>query len=262
MKKFKKLAAVMVAVVMLMATTINACAVEDWIYLAFNRGPITAEYYRANNLFQYYDSYKPNYLHVFTFSDVDKTIMEGNVVLTVDFGNARKLKALKETSTAYQFMGSLYLKDSNGKFITEGKYPLTVNTNGPSGTLNVMVDTNYRVFPEFNMTQVYYVAYGNTDTLTIHYEFNGLYVLPSYHIELVEISSASTPARFSGDFVNNICGNATINRKSVAMTVGSYDIKIPSKYRGKSFYVYANGWKLGKVTLPYESTSKVSYNNY
>ena len=262
MKKFKKLAAVMVAVVTLMATTINACAVEDWLYLAFNRGPITAEYYSANNWFSYYDSYKPNYLHVFTFSDVDRRIMEGNVVLTVDFGDLEKLWELCDSNKAYQFMGSLYLKDKNGKFITEGKYPLTANDYGPDGTLNVMVDTNYRVFPEFNMTQVYYVAYGNTDTLTIHYKFNGMYVLPSYHIELVEISSASTPARFSGDFVNNTCGDATINRKSVAMTVGSYDIKIPSKYRGKSFYVYANGWKLGKVTLPYESTSKVSYTNY
>ena len=262
MKKFKKLAAVMVAVVTLMATTINACAVEDWLYLAFNRGPITAEYYRANNLFYYYDSYKPNYLHVFTFSDVDRRIMEGNVVLTVDFGDPEELHEMKYMGTAYQFMGSLYLKDSKGKFITEGKYPLTVSKNAPKGCLNVLVDTNYRVFPAFNMTHVYYVAYGKNDTLTIHYQFNGMHVLPSYHIELVEISSASTPARFSGDFVNNTCGNPTINGKIVDMTVGSYDIKIPSKYRGKSFYVYANGWKLGKVTLPYESTSKVSYTNY
>lgn len=262
MKKIKKIIALMVAVATLAATAITSCAAQDWLELCFNRGHIEATYYRANNMFHYYDSYRVYDKHIFTFSSVDKTLMEGNVVLTVDFDNAKKLKKLRDEGIATQFMGSLYLKDANGKFITEGKYPLIVEPyNGPRGCMNVMVGHPTIIY-DFNLTGAYYTAYGKTDTLTLNYQFKDIFVLPSYNIVLEEISSSSSRGKFSGEFIQNTCGYATINRQSVAMTVGSYEIKIPSKYRGKSFNAYINGMKVGKVTIPYESTASVSYTNY
>lgn len=261
MKKFKRIAALIVTTVTLAATAMTASATQNWLELCFNRGHIEATYYRANNTLHYYDSYRVYDKHIINFSSVDKTLMEGNVVLTVDFDNAKKLKKLRDEGIATQFMGSLYLKDANGKFITEGKYPLIVNSNGPSGCMNVMVGHPTIIY-DFNLTGAYYTAYGKTDTLTLNYQFKDILVLPSYHIVLEEISNSSTRAKFSGEFVQNTCGYATINRQSVAMTVGSYDIKIPSQYRGKSFNAYINGMKVGKVTIPYKSTNSVSYTNY
>ena len=263
MKKFKKLAIVMVAVVTLIATTINACAAENWLYFAFDRGSITAEYYSANNWFDYYDSYKQNYLHVFTFSDVDKTIMEGNVVLTVDFDDPDTLYELRQDGTAYQFMNSLYLKDSNGKFITEGKYPLTVSTNAPKGCLNVFVDTNWRVFNNFDMTKGCYAACGvKYNYFNLYFQINDMIVLPSYSIVLKEITSSSNPAEFTGKFLQNYSETYRKNRQEYNKTCGNVEFLIPPEYAGKSFYAYINGMKVGKVTLPKKFGEKASLVNY
>ena len=268
MKKFKRIAALIVATVTLAATAMTASA-ANWLEYNFRRGEIKSTYYIANNIVHYTSLLKGYNKNMFTFSSVDKTLMEGNIVLSVDFANLNATSSKEKYDISDElfdkipdYMDGLYLKDATGKFITEGKYPLTVNYNAPKAYINVMVDTNWRVFNNFDLTGAYYTAYGKTDTLTLHYQIKDIFVLPSYHIVLEEISNSSTRAKFSGEFVQNTCGYATINRKDVAMTVGSYDIKIPSQYRGKSFNAYINGMKVGKVTIPYKSTNSVSYTNY
>ena len=86
MKKFKKLAAVMVAVVTLMATAINACAAvcNGETYHWFNQ--IKSSYYVANNTLHYSDffSWENNYIY---FANMDKGLMEGNVIFSIDISN-------------------------------------------------------------------------------------------------------------------------------------------------------------------------------
>ena len=290
MKKFKKIAAIIVATVTLAATAITASAADwvDWGYwvdIYHNRGAIKADYYLANNTIHYTALSDDQLIrNVITFTDVDKTLMEGNVVLSIDYSNPnatnrRDRYPSLNLDTNFDFVFDLnrhldyvQLKDKNGKFITEGKYPLTYDYNASArGYINVIVDTNQRVFSNFDMSFVQftsddeYASYIFTesdkgkDTLSIGYIIKDIMALPSYNLELREITNSSTPAKISGGyFVNNCCAYTF----EPPMTSGCYIIKTPTQYRGKSFYVYANGWNLGKVTLPYKSTSKVSYTNY
>lgn len=264
MKKFKRIAALIVTTVTLAATTITACAADAY----FNRGAIQAKYYLANNTIHYLnlkDGYNKN---IFTFSNVDKTLMEGNVVLSVDFSDptlSRK-KITMSNIDIVDYMDGLYLMDTNGKFITEGKYPLTVSFNAPKGYVNVIVDTNWRVLNKFNLTRSYFTTNDQTktDRLSLHYKVDDIHVLPSFNIILEEITSSSNPAKFTSEFIQNNMGYYTINARGdlATITQANVEFQIPSKYRGKDFYAYVNGTKVGKVTIPTKSTSSGSYVNY
>lgn len=262
MKKFKKIAAIMVATVTLAATAITACAADAY----FNRGAIQAKYYLANNTIHYLnlkDGYNKN---IFTFSSVAKNLMEGNVVLSVDFEDPYDEYKWDIFEIA-DYMSDIYLKDSNGKFITEGKYPLTVNyINSPNYYVNVMVDTNWRVLDKFNLTRSYFTPNDRTkiDRLSLHYKVNDIHVLPSFNIILEEITSSSNPAKFTSEFIQNNMGYYTINSRGdlATITQANVEFQIPSRYRGKDFYAYVNGRKVGKVTIPTQSTNSGSYVNY
>ena len=260
MKKFKKIAAIIVATVTLAATAITAFAADAYFYL----GAVKAEYYLANNKIHYSnlkDGYNKNIIY---FSDVDKTLMEGNVVLTVDFDNAKNLKKMRADGSAMRFMDSLYLKDANGKFITEGKYPLIVDGNAASrGCLNVMVG-HPTIFFNFDLTRSYYYFEKDTDLLQVHYKIPDYQVLPSYNIVLEEISNSPNRVKITGEFGQNSIGYYSINARGdrATLTAGDVNYRIPHQYRGKSFYVYVNSMKVGKVTLPKDYWETASFVNY
>ena len=275
MKKYKKLIALAVAVLTLSATAITASAaikISEWNEATIEMGDIEAEYYLANNTIHYSEllcDYDKNFL---IFSDVDKRLMEGNIVLSVDFSNPNGTTRREKYPNLYNkdfkeivvdYMDGLYLKDANGKFITEGKYPLTVDLNGPKSYANVMVDTNWRVFSNFDMTEGHYVAWGSEMAyFDLYFQIKDMIVLPSYNIVLKEITSSSKPAEFTCNFLQNYCETYTKNGQEYDMTSGYVEFRIPTKYAGKNFYVYANGMNVGKVTLPKAYGKNASIVNY
>lgn len=275
MKKFKKLIALAVAMAAFTASAISASAANSDKVKYFEMDEIESSYYLANNTIHYTELLNGFGKNVFTFSDVDKTMMEGNIVLSVDFTNLsgkttkEKYRRLSDSDFLCEiadYMDGLYLKNTAGKFITEGKYPLTVNLNAPRGHVNVMMDTNYRVFNNFDFTNAHYVHNDNTktDNLGLYYKINDLHVLPSYTIVLEEISNSSKRAQFTSEFYENRCNYYTKNAKGElgCMTTGNVTFQIPSQYRGKSFNAYINGRNVGKVTLPQNYSIHVSYTNY
>ena len=190
MKKYKKLIALAVAVLTLSATTITASAANFFIRPwdnKINLDSVEAEYYRANNVINYTELQEQT-SNIITFSKVSDELMEGNVVLTVDFrdpgSSSRRISDEMRTKRRY-YMMDLVLLDANGKFITEGKYPLTVSQNAPSGCWNVIVDTNRRVFNKLDIAFAYIENTSKPDVkeVTIAYDINDIYVLPSYIVK-------------------------------------------------------------------------------
>lgn len=267
MKKFKKFAAVIVATVTLAATAITASAADNWLEVYYNRGAVNSSYYLANNRIHYTNLLNGEHKSIFTFSSVPRNLMEGNIVLSVDFSDPYDEYAWNfENYEIGDYLDDIYLRDSSGKFITEGKYPLTVNFNAPDCYVNIMVDTNWRVFNNFDLTRAYFSSIATNsktkkDLLQLHYQIKDIYVLPSYNIILEEITTSSNPAKFTSEFCNNNCGTYIKNRKEYDLTTGCVEFDIPMQYRGKSFNVYINSMKVGKVTIPYE-TANASYTNY
>lgn len=270
MKKFKKIAAVMVAAVTLSVTSITACAEDNWpkaywFEVVSNKGQINPTYYLADNTSHYTGLVNGYDKNIITFSGVSTKLMEGNIVFSVDFkdlnaSDKRNPITLEDYEIA-DYMDGLYLKDKSGKFITEGKYPLTVNYNAPKTYVNVMVDTNWRVFNQFDFTKVYYlIDDGDSDTFLLHFQIKDLHVLPSYNIILEEITDNGKPAKFTSEFYQNQCDYSRKDGK--AYTTGSVTISIPPKYRGKSFRAYINGINVGTVTSTEASTLYASFTNY
>lgn len=270
MKKLKKIAALAVAVVTLVAASITASAGLNfpkayWIEVESHKGDINTTYYLADNTSHYHSLVNGYDKNMITFSSVDKNLMEGNIVFSVDFANpyaeSKRDPITLEDYEMADYMDGLYLIDANRKFITEGKYPLTVNYNAPKTYVNVMVDTNWRVFNNFDLTKVYYfIDDGETDTFLLHFKIKDLHVLPSYNIILEEITDSPNPAKFTSEFYQNHCDFS--RKDGSAYTEGSVTVAIPPKYRDKSFNAYINGMKVGKVTTTHLSTVNGSFTNY
>ena len=104
----------------------------------------------------------------------------------------------------------------------------------------------------------------NTDIRSLYYKIDDIHVLPSYKIILEEISNSGTYAKLTGEFVQNNCGFYTINARGdlATITQGTVEFEIPSKYRGKSFYVYINGEKHGRITFPADYSGKATFINF
>ena len=249
MKKFKKLIALAVAVVTLMATAITANAAKILERPWDNKiklDSVEAEYHRANNVINYKDlSDQTN--NIITFSKVDKNIMEGNVVLTIDFLDSgdKKVPAERRTKRPY-YMGKLFLMDSDGKFITEGKYPLTVCQNAPGGCWNVMVDTNRRVFGNLDIVGAFIedTSKSNVKEVTIAYDIKDIYVLPSYVVKYgnKELTVDS-----------NMCSSTSTS------TRGWLTFELSTGEFGAKDLTF-NGWKVGTITVSSDG-KKISYKN-
>lgn len=256
MKKIKKIAAVMVAVVTLMATTINACAaiVNDETYYWFNQ--LKATYYLANNTIHYSDLLKNRNNNIY-FTNVDSRLMEGNIVLSVDFSDPDSEWRDIPESLITGHMSKLHLRDEKTeKYILEGKYPLTVNYNAPGDYINVMVDTNPRVFNNVEINKVNLAYKGNYSRDKAYVEIiciiKDIHVLPGYILTLEECNSSS-PAKISKQVDVSVMYNATDYQKLyngdctyAAFKLNNFNY---NKYKGKSFNVKINGVKVGKISL-------------
>lgn len=256
MKKFKKLAAVMVAVVTLMATTINACAaiVNDETYYWFNQ--LKATYYLANNTIHYSDLLKNRNNNIY-FTNVDSRLMEGNIVLSVDFSDPDSEWRDIPESLITGHMSKLHLRDEKTeKYILEGKYPLTVNYNAPGDYINVMVDTNRRVFENVEVNKVNLAYKGSYSKDKAFMEvicyIKDFHVLPGYILTLEECNSSS-PVKLTKQVEISVMYNATDYKSYydgdyTFATFRFYDFPY-NKYKGKTFDVKINGIKVGKISL-------------
>lgn len=273
MKKIKKLLALTVATITLAATAITANAViKEWDEKIIEMGAVTNTYYLADNTIHYTDLLGDFDKNFIIFSGVDKKLMEGNIVLSVDFSNLNATSARDRYHISDElfekipeYMDGLYLMDANGNYITEGKYPLTVNYNAPKAYINVMVDTNWRVFNNFDLTEGCYEAFsypGGRDYFRLHFQIKDILVLPSYKIILKEATNSSNPLTITGDFGQNIAGTYTKNGREYDNTTGYMHFRIPTEYRGKTFYAYINGMKVGKITLATAVSDRAALVNY
>ena len=284
MKKFKKLAIVIAAVVTLMATTISvsAAASPDDYYgypkKYFSAGALKSAYYIADYTVYYKNLLSGYGKNIFTFSGVDSRIMEGNVVLSIDFSNPNaatrreRYRNLSDWSYLLEianYTNNILLMDKDNKYILEGKYPLVVDLyGGKSGYVNIMVASNRLFLEKFDLTgALYHPNFGGNkemDIISLSYKIDDVHVLPSYKIVLEEISNSSNRAKFTGELVQNHHGYYTINygKDLATITHGNVEFEIPSEYRGKSFYAYINGINVGKITIPTYNCGKASYVNY
>ena len=284
MKKVKKLAIVMVAVVALMATTISVSAAsspDDYYNYPkkyFSAGALKSAYTLADYTIYYKNLLSGYGKNIFTFSSVDSRIMEGNVVLSIDFSNPnaatrreryRKLSDWNYLFEISDYTNNLLLVDKNNKYILAGKYPLVVDLyGGLDGYVNIRVDSNRLFMEKFDITRAYYYLNwgGNQemDIMSLHYEIDDMHVLPSYEIVLEEVGNSSNRVKLTGDLVQNHHGYYTINygKDLATVTTGNVEFEIPSKYRGKSFYAHVNGINVGKITIPTYNAGQASYVNY
>ncbi len=262
MKKFKKLAAVMVAVVTLMATAINACAAvcNGETYHWFNQ--IKSSYYVANNTLHYSDffSWENNYIY---FANMDKGLMEGNVIFSIDISNpnatsertkyhSKSAKAFREQMEGY--LSKLHLLDNNDKYIGEGKYPLTVQyNNNARGYINIIFDTNWRTFSNVDISNVNLAYRGSYSKDKAYMEINcvikDIHVLPGYTLTLEECNSSSPVILSRKVDVNRM--NNWDKIYDGDYTIGGFKFyNFPyNKYKGKTFDVKINGVKVGKISL-------------
>lgn len=282
MKKFKKLAALVVAVVTLAATSITTCAEDGTLYL----GPLEpAYYYTYAPSFHVFDS--PLNLRNIVYSNVKGRLMEGNKVLSIDFsdpnatGKEKVMKDCWRKSLKY-YLPSLRLLNTDGKFITEDKYPVVVDlmTLGHKGRVTMMLERNLIFREDCDITKAYFInRSGATDCLTISYKINDNYVLPSFNITLRECVPASdwilvvngkrieefvtpsNPATYTLPADNHWFGDIDLIDNPNPTTTGNVTFHLPSKHRGGTFDILINGERIGRITIPY-TRSYASYINY
>ena len=262
MKKFKKLIALAVVMATFGVTAITTCAATVNGEPHYWRSNLKSSYYLANNTLHYSDFAAGKNNYVF-FKNVDKGLMEGNIVFSMDVSNPEATTAKKRyPSTAKAsfrndmslYLSRLHLMDANDKYICEGKYPLTVQYNNtPRGYINIMLDTNRRVFENVeihNAVLSYTNEYDyNTTMLNLSCTIYDHHVLPGYILTLEECNSSS-PVILSTKASSN-----RLNTRDVfdipTGTGATFTFKNFSfnKYKGKTFDVKMNGVYVGQISI-------------
>lgn len=252
MKKFKKIAAIIMATVTLAAMSINTCAayVNGEPHYWFRE--LKSKYYMANNTLHYTDLEKWTNSYVF-FNKVDKSLMEGNVVLSVDFYDPNSGEDYCDIpdSLIDGLMSKLHLKEEySDKYICEGKYPMVVDSiHSPIDYVNVVLYTNRDVFKNVDVETVH-IQYKNGYTrdkarLEVNCIIKGYKVLPGYVLTLEECNSSSPAIFTTKTYVNRMDDwRGTHTYGHFQFTNFPYN-----KYKGKSFDVKINGIKVGKIAL-------------
>ena len=279
MKKFKKIAAVMVAAVTLAATAITVSASSSAIFCTFcgqlkektiKFNTLNSEYGLSSNIIHYTDmlKYKNDVRNNITFSSVKGRLMEGNVVLSVDFSNPDATSSKEKYKISDElremipyYVGTLNIRNAKGEYITEGKYPLIVDYNAPKAYINVMVG-HPSIFRNFEKRRLFYYVCeedSSKNIFKINYIIKNNFVLPSYNIVLEEITNAPNPIKLSGEHCNRIRFTEKDGEKE---TYGFYHFTVLPQYAGKSFYAYIDGIKVGKVTFPQTTDEDVSWVEY
>lgn len=187
------------------------------------------------------------------YETVEKDMMEGNKILTVDFSQDPTAKRKKieswVKSCVDDYMENLNLKNSWGADVS-GKYALEVLRGNSSAQYDVMVVPGYRLTSNFDITSVslnpYYGADGkskaSTDTawLTVKFKINNGHILiDEYDIDIDGCNSNRKFTRNLSDFYTED-----------AYTTGTASFLVPLKYAGTTRTVTINGTKVGTVTLP------------
>lgn len=258
MNKFKKIAAVAIAAVTLATATITAGASSRNIRIdsvtpthLYNRAP----YVHYSKLSDYFDN-------IVTYSRVSSSLGRDNVVLSVDFTEPGANKVITDEifEEIPNYMEELYLKDANGKYITEGKYPLEVDqwSVGDEGRVNVIVGNN-NIFKKLDFSNVrYYLGSRydgrkDRDIILLNYKIQGSAVLPSYK---VTIGSTVCDTVFDYNYIDNF-------NTGKLVTSGKMRIFIPHSLvgNGTTLPISINGVKVADITLS-PTRSCPSYTNY
>ncbi len=199
------------------------------------------------------------------YQTVEKDMMEGNKILTVDFSQDPTAKKKKIESwiksCVDDYMQHLNLENSWGADVS-GKYALEV-LPGKSAQFDVMVVPGYRLTSNFDITSVslnpYYGADGkskaSTDTawLTVKFKINNGRILIDEHD--IKIDGCNSNTKFTRDLSDFYTEGA--------YTTGTMEFLVPLSYAGSTRTVTINGTNVGTVTLPKLSSNfRIGFDRY
>lgn len=259
MIKFKRIAAAVIAAATLATTMVTAGAAKTDIVIhevTPTLDYVYAPYVHYTELSDYFDN-------IVTYNSVGRGVSSDCVVLSVDFAEKRNpnrvIPDYVYDEVAY-YLEDLYLQDENGKFITEGKCPLIVDswTFGENGRVNI-IGGNNNLFKKFDITGATfylgsrYDGNKNRDVLKLRYKIPGYAVLPSYK---VTIGNTACDVKFGYNYIDDID-----NGKCV--TYGEMTVYIPHSVvgNGAALPISINGVKVAAITL-LPSRSCPTYVNY
>lgn len=261
MNTFKKIAAVAMAAATLATTMLTAGAYyKNTLYL----GNLTAtnKYTNAPTInYSLLDDWNENNI---IFDEVGRGIGMDCCVLSVDFRTRGSDKMIDDVynEMAYR-LENLYMLDENGKYITEGRYPLVVDTwtLGDDGRANIIAESN-DIFAgsRLDISNVRFCLGKNYDgrkdhdVLQFEYKIKGAAVLPSYTFS---VGGTACETRFDRNYIYDLGTGKLVTRCKATVFV-------PHSYiaNGESTQTLSiNGTKIADITLSPTRSCPV-YKNY
>ncbi len=202
--------------------------------------------------------------NIIKYNTVEKNMMEGNVILTVDFSQdpTAKRKSIAEyvKSSVDGYMESLYIKDKWNSDITS-KYALEVVPGDRSWQFDVMVVPQYKLTRNFDITGVsltpYYESNGKESTthawLSVDYKiYGGRILIGDLDIDVYGCNSNRKFTRNLSDFYTE-----------GEYTTGTQEFLVPLSYAGSTRSITVDGYNAGTVTLPkLNSNFRIGFDRY
>ena len=262
MNTFKKIAAVTLAAATLATTMITASA-ADKVFKFDTTGNVYGNVKNTDNYihFSQLDYFADN---IIKYQKVEKNMMEGNVILTVDFAKdptaRRKAIAASDKPCVDDYMESLYIETSSGGAITS-KHALEVIWGAKTCEYNVIVSPHYELINNFDVTGVsltpYSNAYGETSTdsawLNVEYKINGKHILIGEHA--IDVYGTISNTKFTRNFSDFYSEGK--------YTKGQMSFLVPLSYAGSTRSITVNGAQVGTVTLPkLPSSFRIGFDRY
>ncbi|MBE6880720.1 MAG: hypothetical protein E7490_07820 [Ruminococcaceae bacterium] len=259
MKKLRKIvAAVLATATVATVVSITASAAD----IMLGKVTPTADYRKAPTI--HYSELSDFFDNDIVYSSVSSSLGRDNVVLSVDFTEPGSQNIRSDVYNEIQYyMENIYLKDTNGKFLTENKYPLVIDqwSFGDNGRVNVIVGSN-DIFKgsSFDISNVRfylgsrYDGRKERDVIQFNFKFKGSAVLPSYK---VTIGNTLCDVRVGYNYIDDI-DNAKCR------TTGKLTVYIPHTIvaNGETTVPMSiNGVKVADITLSASKCCPV-YKNY
>lgn len=218
-----------------------------------NLGELTPSDKRSDELTIHYTELSRLAGAEITYSDLIGQLSQGNVVLSVDF--AAETSAKRPAVSTWMrgnigdYMQELQLKDKNGRYITEGAFPLVVCPDAQKSTIyNVVVGSDsvlrnikitdayaYPIFPEKHGKNV-------KTELRISYRIDGAYVLPGFVARLADFK-----AQLCFNRLGKFCTTAYSEKETA--TTGELAITLSRDICGTQD-IYINGVRVAEITIP------------
>lgn len=149
MKALKKITAIALAAATAATMTVTASAAN----FTFKTTGTTYSHNTSDNYIYYkdLDSFTTNKI---TFETQEKSMMEGNSILTVDFAKdpTARRKIIADSTSVYDYMDSLRIKGRNNSRLGNTRYVLEVVDGARTTLKNVMVVPSYVLTDNFNIT--------------------------------------------------------------------------------------------------------------